>query len=364
MVRHKHSITSYQASAIISNITLGASMLVLPRSMAEAGGTPDGWISLLMMTGIFIFFIFINVQMMKKVPFDSYYHYTQEALGKWIGSIINLLIVICFLGIASYEARAMSQMVKFFLLPNTPAPIIIICFILVSFYLVIGGIGDFARLCPFFLIITLIILFIAYGISFQEFHLNNLRPVLSEGMGPVFNSLNASAISFLGAEIMLFMPIYMKSQKHTFAYTTVGFIIPSIIYTFTYILVIGALSVKEAATLIWPTIALFQSFDIQGVFIERIESFLLIVWIVQLYTCFVGYTFFAMIGLCEVTKLPKKIVIAIMTVVIYWAALLPKDFNLIRDYLKYVNNLYFFLFGILPFVLFIIVLLKRRRQQI
>ncbi|AOZ89389.1 spore gernimation protein [Bacillus xiamenensis] len=362
MVNHKESISSYQASAIISNTTLGASMLVLPRSMAQAASTPDGWIALLLMSVIYIVFIFANVLMMKKVPFSSYYDYTNEGLGKWIGTIANLLIIIYFLGVASYEVRSMSEMVKFFLLQNTPIAVTMLSFILVGFYLVIGGIGDFARLCPFFLIVTLIILFVAYGLSVQEFELDNLRPVLGEGFSPVFQSFNASAISFVGIEMMLFMPAYMKSQKHTFAYGAVGFLIPAIIYIFTYILVVGALTVKETATLTWPTIALFQSFDIQGIFIERIESFLLIVWLVQLYTSFVGYTFFAAMGVSKLTKFPKKVVLGLMAVVIYLAAIFPKDVDTVRVYLAYVNNLFFLLFGILPFLLFIIVFFKRRRK--
>ena len=64
-----------------------------------------------------------------------------------------------------------------------------ISFILVGLYLVVGGIGDFARLCPFFLIVTLIILFIAYGLSVQEFKLDNLRPVLGEGFSLSSNPL-------------------------------------------------------------------------------------------------------------------------------------------------------------------------------
>ncbi|QQX13974.1 endospore germination permease [Bacillus altitudinis] len=362
MVNHKESITSYQASAIIANTTLGASMMILPRSMAQAAPTPDGWIALLLMSVIYIVFIFVNVLMMKKVSFSSYYDYTKEGLGKWIGSLANLLIIIYFLGVASYEVRAMSEMVKFFLLQNTPVAVTMISFILVGFYLVVGGIGDFARLCPFFLIVTLIILFLAYGLSVQEFKLDNLRPVLGEGFSPVFKSLNASAISFVGIEMMLFMPAYMKTQKHTFAYGAIGFLVPAIIYIFTYILVVGAFTVKETATLTWPTIALFQSFDIQGIFIERIESFLLIVWLVQLYTSFVGYTFFATIGVIKLTKFPKKIALALMGIVIFFAALFPKDVDTVRDYLTYVNNLFFLLFGILPFLLFIIVFFKRRRK--
>ncbi|MEW4193072.1 endospore germination permease [Bacillus altitudinis] len=362
MVNHKESISSYHASAIIANTTLGGSMMVLPRYMTQAAPTPDGWIALILMSMIYIVFIFVNVLMMKKVPFSSYYDYTKEGLGKWIGSLTNLLIIIYFLGVASYEVRSMSEMVRFFLLQNTPVAVTMISSILVGFYLVIGGIGDFARLCPFFLIVTLIILFFAYGLSVQEFKLDNLRPVLGEGFSPVFKSLNASAFSFVGIEMMLFMPAFMNTQKHTFAYGAIGFLIPAIIYIFTFILVVGAFTVKETATLTWPTMALFQSFDIQGIFIERIESFLLIVWLVQLYTSFVGYTLFAAMGVSKLTKFPKKVVLALMGIAIYFAANFPKDVNTVRNYLTYVNHLFFLLFGILPFFLFIIVFLKRRRK--
>lgn len=68
MVNHKESISSYQASAIIANTTLGASMMILPRAMAQAAATPDGWIALLLMSVIYIVFIFANVLMMKKSP--------------------------------------------------------------------------------------------------------------------------------------------------------------------------------------------------------------------------------------------------------------------------------------------------------
>ncbi|CAM5597690.1 spore gernimation protein [Bacillus safensis FO-36b] [Bacillus safensis subsp. safensis] len=51
-----------------------------------------------------------------------------------------------------------------------------------------------------------------------------------------------------------------------------------------------------------------------------------------------------------------------MGIVIYFAAVFPKDVDTVRDYLTYVNHLFFLLFGILPFLLFIIVFFKRRRK--
>ncbi|MFS0656144.1 GerAB/ArcD/ProY family transporter [Bacillus sp. 179-C3.3 HS] len=362
MVNHKGTITSYQATAIISNAILGASMLILPRTMAQISDTPDGWITLILMSAIYIVFICFIVLMMKKTHFSSYFDFTEEALGKWLGSAINLIITLYFLGVATYQVRSMSEMVKFFLLQNTPVSVTTLSFILVGVYLVMGGIGDIARLFPFFLIVTLVIFFIAYLLSLQVFDLNNLRPVLGQGFAPVLKPLNVLTISFVGIEIIFFLPAYLKSKKHTFTYSTLGFLIAVIVYISTYVLVIGALTVKETATLTWPTISLFQSFDIHGIFIERIESILLIVWLVQLYTSFVAYTFFAAVGASKLTKFPKKVVLTLLTIIMYVAAILPKDVNIVRDYMLYIDKLYFLLFGILPFLLFAIVLLKRRRK--
>lgn len=80
---------------------------------------------------------------------------------------------------------------------------------------------------------------------------------------------------------MLFLPEHMKKKKYTFRYAAVGFLIPIILYILTYVIVVGALTAPEVKTLIWPTISLFQSFELKGLFIERFESFLLVVWIIQ-----------------------------------------------------------------------------------
>ncbi len=57
--------------------------------------------------------------------------------------------------------------------------------------------------------------------------------------------------------------------------SAMGFGIPIILYIITYVLVVGALTTQDVKTMIWPTIALFQSFEIKGLFIERFESFCL-----------------------------------------------------------------------------------------
>ncbi|MDU0156626.1 spore germination protein [Bacillus cabrialesii] len=351
-------LNTFQGTSIIANTMLGAGLLTLPRALTSKANTPDGWIALILEGVIFIFFIYLNTLIQKKHQYPSLFEYLQEGLGKWIGSIIGLLVCCYFIGVASFETRAMAEMVKFFLLERTPIQVIILAFIGCGIYLIVGGLNDVSRLFPFYLVITIIILLILFGISFMIFDLDNLRPVLGEGLGPVANSLTVVSISFLGVEIMLFLPEHMKKKK-TFRYASFGFLIPILLYILTYIIVVGALTAPEVKTLIWPTISLFQSFELKGIFIERFESFLLIVWIIQFFTTFVIYGYFAANGLKKTFGLSSKKSLILIGAATYFFSLWPDDANKVMMYSDYLGYIFVFLF-LLPFILFFIVALKRR----
>ncbi|MCI3987215.1 spore germination protein, partial [Bacillus vallismortis] len=93
----------------------------------------------------FIFFIYLNTLIQKKHQYSSRFEYLREGLGKWFGSIISLLICCSFIGVASFESRAMAEMVKFFMLERTPVQVIILTFISCGIYLIVGGLSDLSR---------------------------------------------------------------------------------------------------------------------------------------------------------------------------------------------------------------------------
>ncbi|QIW81350.1 spore germination protein [Bacillus tequilensis] len=352
-------LNTFQGVSIIANTMLGAGLLTLPRALTGKANTPDGWIALILEGFVFILFIYLNTLIQKKHQYPSLFEYLQEGLGKWIGSFLGLLICCYFIAVASFETRAMADIVKFFLLERTPIQVIVLAFIGCGIYLIIGGLNDISRLFPFYLVITIIILLVLFAISFKIFDLDNLRPVLGEGLGPVANSLTVVSISFLGMEIMLFLPEHMKKKKKIFRYASFGFLIPILLYILTYIIVVGALTAPEVKTLIWPTISLFQSFELKGIFIERFESFLLVVWIIQFFTTFVIYGYFAAKGLKKTIGLSTKKSLILIGAATYYFSLWPDDANKVMMYSDYLGYIFIFLF-LLPYVIFFIVAVKRR----
>lgn len=353
-------ISGYEGAAIITNTMLGAGLLTLPRALTREMLSPDGWIVIIFEGLVFLLIIYINAKIVKTHNVDSFFDYTKEGCGALIGNILNLLIVFYFIGVASFEARAMAEMVKFFLLELTPMGVTIFAFIICAIYLIIGGISDMAKIFPFFLIITLVILLTVYGLSLKMFQINNLRPVLGLGLGPVKNGLTVVSVSFLGVELMMFLPKYLRNKKKLFKASVIGFSIPVILYILTFCVVVGAMTASEVMTMIWPTISLFQSFEIQGIFIERFESFLLVIWTIQFYTTYVVYTYFAASGFKNIFGWSIKKNVLFVGAITFLISILLKDGNYVIVFSDYLGYIFLIVFCVLPILIFLLVAAKRR----
>ncbi|ASS92503.1 GerAB/ArcD/ProY family transporter [Peribacillus simplex] len=108
-------ILSGELASIISCAMLGVGMLTLPRTITEKVNSSDGWIVLILNGFIIALLICLLVVMLKKHKVISYFTYMEEAYGKWLSKIIGLIVVFYFIGVASFEVLAMSEMVRFYL---------------------------------------------------------------------------------------------------------------------------------------------------------------------------------------------------------------------------------------------------------
>ncbi|MCI0768606.1 GerAB/ArcD/ProY family transporter, partial [Bacillus sp. TL12] len=101
--RPKDRIKTSQAVVIVVNFILGTGILTLPRASVEKVKTPDVWISVIlggiiaMVTGV------IMVKLSQQFPGKTFYQYSQEIVGKWIGRLFSLLVVCYFLATSGFQ---------------------------------------------------------------------------------------------------------------------------------------------------------------------------------------------------------------------------------------------------------------------
>lgn len=352
--RTDDKITTTQTVVIISCYMLGSGVLTLPRTLTERVKTADGWISLIvgglivMLAGICI------VKLCQQYPGKTIYQFVQEIVGSWIGSCLSTLMILYFVAISAFQIRVMAEVTKLYLLEGTPMWVIVMFFMWIGLYLITSGINSMARLFEIILPITIVVLLICMFLSSKIFEIDNLRPVLGEGILPVLRGLRSTVFVFIGYEIMFILPAFMQHPKKGVKAMIIGTSIPLVMYMITYIMVVGALSVDGVVRSTWPTLDLMRSFEITGLLFERFEFFLLVIWIMQIFSTFTITFYAASMGLAQLSKRNIQPIMYGLIPIIFIVAMLPKNMNEVFDFGDFIGSVSIYLFGLLPVVLLLI----------
>lgn len=360
IISSQDKISSSQALVILVNYILATGILTLPRASVEKVKTPDVWISVFLGGIIAMIAGIIIVKLSQQFPEKTFYQYNQIIVGRWFGWILSLLIISYFFTISAFEVRTMAEVTSLFLLEGTPTWAIILPFMWVGLYLVSSGINSIARLFEIIFPITFVIFLLVAFLSFGIFEIDNLRPVLGLGVTPMLKGIKTATLAFLGPEIMLLLVAFMKPADKTKAVriVVVGLIIPLIFYVITVVMVIGALSIEGVVTRTWPTIELMRSYEIPGLIFERFESFLLVIWIMQIFATFTITYYAAALGLAQLFQTNIQPFLFGLLPVIYMIAMTPKNINDLFKFGDQIGHAAIILFGILPIILLIISRLK------
>ncbi|MFF2796092.1 spore germination protein [Lysinibacillus xylanilyticus] len=365
MINSQDKITTSQAVVILVNYILATGILTLPRTSVEKVKTPDVWISVFLGGIIAIIASLIIVKLSQKFPEKTFYQYSQDIVGKWIGLFLSFLIIVYFFTISAFEVRIMAEVTSLFLLEGTPTWAIILPFMWIGLYLISSGINSIARLFEIIFPITFVLFLLVAFLSLGIFEIDNLRPVLGLGVIPVLKGVKTATLAFLGPEIMLLLVAFMKKSEKTKAVKVVlvGLTIPLFFYVITVVMVIGALSVEGVVTRTWPTLELMRSFEIPGLIFERFESFLLVIWIMQIFATFTITYFASALGLAQLFKKNniQPFIFGLLPV-IYIISMTPKNINDLFKFGDTIGNAALFLFGVLPIILLFISGLKGEKS--
>jgi spore germination protein len=359
----KDRITATQAIVIVANTIVGTGILTLPRGVVDAAGTVDAWISVLLGGLISLFAGYIIAKLGTQFPEQTFYQYSQVITGKFVGIVLNIILIAYCTLFCGYVVRILGEVVHAYVLEKTPIEVSIIAFMSVATYLTVGGINPIVRLCELFTVpIILVILFILLS-NLQHFELDNLRPLLSDGFMPVLKGIKSTAFSFLGFEVMLIVIAFMKEQNKAVRSTLTGITPVILLYVMVVVITIGVFTVEEVKTLTWPTMSLAKDIEFPGAFVERLDSLIVIIWIMAIYTTFVPIHYMASLGLGQLFKKDLYYCVFGSLPAIYIAAIYPKNLNAAFKLGDFVGYLGLVVAMIIPASLWIIAKVKEGNHK-
>jgi spore germination protein KB len=364
----KAKISLYQLFVLILLFELGSAILVPLAIDAKQ----DAWLAILfgLLGGLFLFWV--NFRLFLYYPELAPPEYMQKLLGKIVGTILAFCYIIFFMYTASRVLRDFGEMLLTFAYLETPLFIVNALLMLVIIYAVSKGIEVVARtgelffVFIYFLAITGFILIVFSGLI----DINNLKPILEEGIFPIARVVFTQTLYVPFGEAIVFSMIfpYVTKAKRKSA-KKVGFFaigLSGINLAITMAINIGVLGVDLTARSQFPLLSTIQSIQVAE-FLERLDVFFMISTVICIFFKVSIYFYAAVASTAVIFKIkePSSLTYPIGMVILFMSVTIASSYaEHLKEGLKFVTSyLSPFFFIVIPILLLGIAFIKNRKSS-
>jgi spore germination protein KB len=361
----KAKISLYQLFVLILLFELGSAILVPLAIDAKQ----DAWLAILfgMLGGLILFWV--NYRLFLYYPELVPPEYMQKLLGKIVGTILAFSYIIFFMYTAARVLRDFGEMLLTFAYLDTPLFIVNALLMLVIIYAVSKGIEVVARtgeLFFFFIYFLAIVGFILIVFS-GLIDINNLKPVLEDGIFPVAKVVFTQTLYFPFGEAIVFSMIfpYIKKRKRVKKIGLFAIMLSGINLAITMAINIGVLGVDLASRSQFPLLSTIQSIQVAE-FLERLDVFFMISLVICIFFKVSIYFYAALASTAVIFKIkePSSLTYPMGMVVLFMSVTIASNYaEHLKEGLEFVTRyLLPFFHIVIPLLLLGIAFLKNRNK--
>ncbi|MDA8235482.1 MAG: endospore germination permease [Clostridia bacterium] len=297
----KGKITARQAMLLIIVAILGDGIFFLPTFVAAQAKT-DAWLSFLLGSILGLLLTGIIIKLGLRFPDKTVIQYSEELAGTVVGKLLGIWYIAFFLVTTSYLTREFGEFLTTVVMPETPILIFMIFLSIAYSYAVYGGIEVMGRVAEFLTPIYIFLLIVMMGLSVKDMNLQELTPVMGNGIGPVIKgSIPPFAwTANVSAMLMLIPFINQPEQSKKASYMAVGVV--GLLFVVNTMQAIAVLGAQEVARLEFPFFHLAATVRVAN-FLERIDALIMIVWVTGDFIRACVFYYVGLLGLSQWLKL-------------------------------------------------------------
>lgn len=350
----KEKITNLELTSTMFLLLFSCSLGLAPYITIKIAGI-DAYIgviigSLLGIIPLLLLLYLFNYEIDKPI-----YEKTKIIFGKILGTIVNILLAILYFAVAVTMLFNMSNFIISQYLTNTPIIIVIIIISLVIFFSLNKGIPAITKTSCIYVIIIIILFILEVVGLIPEVKLDNLKPVLEYGI----KSPTAAGILY---SLLLTSPIYslliipkkdIENNKKTKKYLFISYTVVVLMIFFISLVTSSCLGKYLLELFQYPAYITLKKISIFG-FIDRIENFLSIQWILSSFITITIPIFY--IKGNKNNKILNLIIIALLIIV---ASTIFKNNTTYNHYLITYYPYVFLILFIIHIIIFLTILIKK-----
>lgn len=355
-------ITGHQLYSLTANAAFGGSVIVIA-SVVAAIAKQDAWISALLTPILGMPVIWICWFLGSKYPGLTFVEIIKKILGRWVGTIVAASYISICLTLSYHVPWYVGDFVTMQAMPETPASVINMLFIIAVVIAILYGIETIARASEIYFIFVLILSVLTVLLVSPNAKFENLQPVLENGIIPVFKGsyVLSNFIIFPIVVVMMIYPAHIYNASEAKKSIFKGFLFAGFITFITILMSLLVLGSKITAISEYPTYILAKEISL-GIIFTRLEFIVAGTWIITQFMMGTLVFYAAVRGISQLLGLKdhKKIVIPMGLIILVLSEIVFPDDIYQRNWVNLVWLPYATTNGfILPILLFIVYLIKR-----
>lgn len=265
----KEVISNRQGITMMIMFILGSTLILGVGSEAKQ----DVWLAIIIGVVFAIPLMGVYARILSLFPEKNLYEILNIIFGKFLGKFMTLFFIWYSFHLGVLVLRNFSEFIKVVSFPETPEFVPVMMMGILCIWVVKEGIEVLGRWSQLAIILLMSIIVIIPFLSLTKASFNNIRPILYNGIMPVFDNA-FSIFSFPFAETVLFLTIFSLNKEknnpfkiYYFSLAISGFFI--LLLTVRNILVLG---IDFLSMLYFPSYIAASIINI-GDFLQRIEVF-------------------------------------------------------------------------------------------
>lgn len=286
---------------LVENVIIGLGLLSLPHDLSDAGYSQ--WIIPIIWGILSQIALIPMVQLGRLYPNDTLFSINERLLGKWVGKLMSVWILIYFFVEISTVSEGYLRLVQTVTLPQSTITLPLIVLFVTMIYITLGGIKSVARFCIVAFVITGWMVYYEQW-SLSKGHFIHLMPLFDFTFQDFWAVTKDAFTAMFGFELLMIYFPYIRFPEKTLNHASIGL---WIVISF-YIVVTFSSTVYftewQMANLRFPVLNQFKAVELS--FIERVENFGVSLWAFLILSTICAYLWSASKGMEVLTNKKGK----------------------------------------------------------
>jgi len=336
----KGSVTALETGLLAFVAVSGLGFVTMPRVAAEVAGK-DAWLAIFLTGAVALAAGWAIMRLNMIFPTVTAVEYSEAVVGRYTSGLFMAGLLIYLLGFAGLSLRAFADVLKMFLLNQTPLEVTTVAMLAVVIYATQHGINTLSRLAGFFGMIVVAAAVFILLLSFQKAEFYRVQPILDNGIGPIIERVPRLLLFYLpGMTVFFFLVPFQRKPNLLLPAGLTGISTATVLFTLASVSAMVVLGLESVLSETYPFFTLAKTIAYPGTFLERLEAIYMTVWILSAFLTTLSSYCFANLILVRKFRLrgPRPFPF-LLAPVVYVLALLPANDLAALDWVWKVSQL-------------------------